>query len=89
MEQDGTEMKGAESASQLIALRSVESPKRTTKINAALLCPCPGPCPYANKSGAGERKTRGRESGRGRDGEEESGIDARSNDGAGASAVRQ
>ena len=62
-------------------------PKMTTKINAALPCPCPGPCPYANKSGAGERKTRGRENGR--DGEEESGIDARSNDGAGASAVRQ
>ena len=87
MEQDGTEMKGAESASQLIAVRSVESPKRTTKINAALLCPCPGPCPYANKSGAGERKTRGRESGL--DGDEAigSGTDARWSDGGCGTAV--
>ena len=59
----------------------------TTKVSAALPCPCPGPCPYESKNGAGERKARGRESGR--DGEEESGIDARSNGGVGASAVRQ
>ena len=61
-------------------------PEKTTKINAALLCPCPGPCPYESKNGAGERKARGRESGRG--GEEESGTDAHLIDGGGACAAR-
>ena len=61
-------------------------PIMTTKISAALPCPCPGPCPYASKNGAGERKARGRESGR--DGEEESGTDAHLTDGGGACAAR-
>ena len=62
-------------------------PIKTTKISAALPCPCPGPCPYASKNGAGERKARGKESGRG--GEESgSGIDAHWSGGAGACAAR-
>ena len=61
-------------------------PIMTTKISAALPCPCPGPCPYVSKNGAGERKARGKESGRG--GEEGSGIGAHLNGGGGAFAAR-